>query len=297
MDRMAQCSLVEQAGTGGSAAGRELALLAETGLADPTTHERVARIVRTIEGDIIPRLVRLHREAEGDPLPEAAPARDPTPDDVERLVRGLLRDDEAGCQAVVRDLRESGVLLAAIYLRLLAPAARELGRLWEEDLCLFSDVTVAVGRLQRMMRGLGPEFGRERAPAQDGRRVLLVPVTGEQHTFGLAMVAEFFRRAGWEVTGGYRDPALEPVELVRSEWFDVVGISCSATVHLRTLESQIAAMRQSSRNKGLGILVGGAIFASQPGLARDLGADAAATDGESAPGVAEQLLATRLQRL
>ena len=58
-----------------------------------------------------------------------------------------------------------------------------------------------------------------------GRRVLLLPGPGEQHTFGLSMVAEFFRRSGWEVVGGTGPESLDPVRAVRDEWFDVVGIS------------------------------------------------------------------------
>jgi methanogenic corrinoid protein MtbC1 len=48
---------------------------------------------------------------------------------------------------------------------------------------------------------------RELASHMDGhadegvpvRRALLLAVAGDQHTFGLAMVRDFFRAAGWRV--------------------------------------------------------------------------------------------------
>ena len=62
--------------------------------------------------------------------------------------------------------------------------------------------------------------------AHDPRRsALLIPVPGEQHTFGLVMVAEFFLRAGWEV---HSDPLASNEGVssaVRNRWFAVAGIA------------------------------------------------------------------------
>ena len=63
----------------------------------------------------------------------------------------------------------------------------------------------ALVRLQHVLRG-----ARRRpssAGASDARRrarsaILLMPLPGEQHTFGLSMLADFFRRAGWNVWSG-----------------------------------------------------------------------------------------------
>jgi methanogenic corrinoid protein MtbC1 len=147
------------------------------------------------------------------------------------------------------------------------------------------------------MRGLSPAFGDEVSHPSDGRRVLLMPAPGEQHTFGLTIVADFFRRAGWQVVGGVGDSSLDPVALVRVEWFDVLGISCGAHGRLDWLKTGIGAVRQASRNKAIGVMVGGPIFTETPSLAADVGADATAVDGRQAPSMAEQLLGSRIQRL
>lgn len=261
----------------------------------PSPQERLARIVRTIEQDIIPRLVRAHR----DPVVAAAPmpAMLVSAEDLQQFLPLILAPDDAGWQAMLERLLTRGIGVDEIYLGLLTPAARELGRLWDEDRCAFTDVTVALGRMQRIMRNLSPAFGREVEHPADGRRVLLMPAPGEQHTFGLSIVAEFFRRAGWEVVGDTEARVADPAALVRREWFDVVGISVGLDSRLDWLKSGIAAVRNASRNRAIGVMVGGPVFVANPERAAELGADGTAVDGRQAPVMAEQLLEQRLRRL
>ncbi len=314
MDRMNQESFLEspflgeQAGEqsgelsgdcGDSAAQARAAI--HTAQTAPSPQERLARIVRTIEHDIIPRLIRAHQpaliKALQAPLPPVAPVVLPSPDDVLAFVRLILADDDGGWQALLERLQAQGIQVGDIYLGVLAPAAAELGRMWDEDLCPFTDVTVALGRMQRIMRHLSPAFGREIDHPADGRRVLLLPAPGEQHTFGLSIVAEFFRRAGWEVVGDSEARAADPAALVRQEWFDVIGISVGQDSRLDWLKSGISAVRNASRNRAIGVMVGGPAFAVQPELALEVGADGTAVDGRQAPVKAEELLAQRLSRL
>jgi len=261
----------------------------------PSPQERLAHIVRTIEQDIIPRLVRAHREPAT--AIAAVPLAQVTPSDLQQFLPLILGPDDSGWQTLVDTLLARGVGVDEIYLNLLTPAAREMGRMWDEDLCQFTDVTVALGRMQRVMRTLSPAFGREIGHLPDGRRILLLPAPGEQHTFGLSIVAEFFRRAGWEVVGDTEARASDPAALVRSEWFDVIGISVGLESRLDWLSSGIAAIRHASRNRAIGVMVGGPVFVANPERVAEVGADITASDGRQAPVMAEQLLEQRLQRL
>jgi MerR family transcriptional regulator, light-induced transcriptional regulator len=264
----------------------------------PTAHERISHIVRTIEADIIPRLVRAHLPSSSTPRePLATLDAQPTDAEVLHFVELVLDGHEAGYTELIDRLRARSVAVETVYLGLLTPAAHELGRRWEEDLTSFSDVTVAVGRLQRLMRGLSQSFGSEADTPADGRRILLIPAPGEQHTFGLSIVAEFFRRAGWEVVGADGEEGLEAAAVVRSEWYDVVGISVGVEARLDWLRSGISALRAASRNRAIGVLVGGPVFALRPERVAEVGADATAPDGRQAPDVAEGLLGSRARRL
>jgi len=264
----------------------------------PSAHERISHIVRTIEADIIPRLVRAHQPSPS-ALAEPAATPDARPSDAEILhfVELVLADRETGYMDLIERLRARCVSVENVYLGLLTPAARELGRRWDDDLASFSDVTVAIGRLQRLMRGLSQSFGSEVEASADGRRILLIPAPGEQHTFGLSIVAEFFRRAGWEVVGADGEEGLDASTVVRNEWYDVIGISVGVEARLDWLKSGITALRGASRNRAIGVLVGGPVFALYPERAAEVGADATALDGRQAPDVAESLLGSRARRL
>jgi methanogenic corrinoid protein MtbC1 len=248
-----------------------------------------ARLVRTIEGEIIPRLMLAHREA-----PAARDRADgrlaPGRAEVEELVRLALAHEADVASAFVSALRDQGVAVEALYLDLLAPAARRLGELWSADLADFAEVTVGLGRLQRVAHSLRGSLPEEDESPGGERRALLVAVPGEQHTFGLSLVAEFFRRAGWSVTSEPLGTVQDLLDLVRREWFAVVGLSVSAEARMAGLASVILGVRRVSCNRAVGVMVGGRIFNERPELVAQVGADATAPDGRQAVAQAQSLL-------
>ncbi len=249
--------------------------------------ERLARLARTIESDVIPRLVQAHRMGQVLPLPTTVMAGGIS---VEAFVQQIIEHTDAQIAATLLRLRERGLTVEAIYLDLFGPAARRLGEMWEDDLCDFSTVTVALGRLQRLLRELSPAFGTEVEHPPHGRRALFVQPRDEQHSFGLSMVAEFFRRDGWDVIGGVGGAVAHPEHKVRDEWVDVVGFSIGTDTRVAWLRDTISAVRAASRNPQLTVLVGGPPFVAHPEWAGDAGADGTARNGKDAPVVAERLL-------
>jgi methanogenic corrinoid protein MtbC1 len=248
---------------------------------------RIARITRAVEADVLPRLV-----ARG--LPDAAPR--PTDEDIERMAALAIADDVGDAIAFAEACGARGVPVPTLLLHLLSPAAARLGEWWVEDRCSFVDVTLGLMHLQQVLQALSPVLLPDLAPPAEVRRILLLPAPGEQHVFGLAVVAEFFRRGGWDV-------ALEPAEdvpgavrLVRQGWFTVVGISAGTAERARGLAELIAAIRRASCNPNIAVLVGGAAFRTHPELARDVGADGMAGDGEQAVRQAEALAALLVAR-
>lgn len=257
---------------------------------------KLAPLLRTIEVEIIPRLVLARRA-----LPEA-PAVLPELDldlarnDVSELAGLVLNRDVDVARSFVETLRTRGTPVESLYLDLLAPAARHLGELWTEDLCDFTQVTVGLGRLQQVLNELGPAFRTEAEHHEAGRRALLVPLPGEQHTFGLFMVAEFFRRASWDVWSGALPSTTDLSRRVREEWFAVIGFSVSTERGLDTLAASIRAVRRASCNRGIGVLVGGPMFIDHPEYVALVGADATAMDGRQAVAQAHNLLALLSRR-
>jgi len=234
---------------------------------------------RTIECEIRPASA-----AVGDTVASADPV-------VKAFVKTALSPNEADIKAFVDAQLANGISVQSIYLDLLAPAARMLGDMWADDACDFVDVTMAVGRLQLVLRDLSQMFVRDRPEEDLAGRVLLACIPGEQHSLGLFMVAEFFVRDGWEVHVG---PPLTNEQLladVRSEWYDIVGFSVSCESRFDHLKREIRRVRQASLNRDVLILVGGRAFNDHPDLLERIGADASAANAELAPERARQLLA------
>ena len=253
---------------------------------------RLAVLSRAIEHEIIPRLMLAHPTANDylSVLPSSSPQV--SADDVTAFAKLVLAPDENVVHACIETMRNSGISVETIYTDLLAPVARYLGKLWEEDLCDFTEVTLGLGTLHQVLRELSPAFSQSNHTT-NGRRALLLPAPGEQHTFGLVMVSEFFRRAGWDVGGGPWEAGADPVMMVSSEWFDVVGFSLGDVTRLDALAECIKQIRQSALNPSISILVGGPLFLAHPEYVSFVNADAASTDGAQAPTLAARLVAAQ----
>ncbi len=246
---------------------------------------RRAILTRTVQLDVIPRLLTAYN------APAAiVPTLVIDPAHVADLVGLVLGGGEPAAIAYVEAMRERGAGAEAIYLDLLAPAARRLGVMWEEDTCDFTEVTIGLWRLQNAMRELSPSFLDQRTSRTDGPRILLVPLPGESHTFGLSMVYEFFRRAGWNAWSGPVESSAELAAMVQAERVDVVGFSLACDERLETVYQEIRGVRRASRNPGLSVMVGGPPFVANPLLAAELGADGTATDGRQAVAQAQALV-------
>ncbi len=241
----------------------------------------ITRLVKTIEGEIIPRLLLSDKV---NSLPERRlPSGDVlTSDDIQEFGGLILALDQTRAYTFVEQKRAEGQSLESIFLDLLAPTASYLGELWKADRCSFTEVTVGLSRLRQLLRDLSPDFESEASNARHGRRALLLATPGEQHTFGLFVVEAFFRREGWDVSGGQIDSAEEIAHLVDRQWFAIAGFSLSSERFIDRLASLIRVVRRQSCNRDIGVLVGGPLFVEQPELAERVGADAFAADGRMA---------------
>lgn len=253
--------------------------------------ERTARLARVIESEVIPRLVLARRADEGRPAPIGlGGGPPPSPAEAARLALLVVDHDLPAAVAFAEQVRARGIPVESVYLDLLAAAARELGHQWEDDRRTFSEVTVGLWRLHQLLYELSPVFQHDAVPPSSGLRALLVTAPGEQHSFGLAMTAEFFRRAGWLVSGGPLLSADELAAIVHREWFAIVGISAGSEARIDSVASAIHTVRRASRNRALGVLVGGVGFGGHPERVALVGADACAVDARQAPLQARALL-------
>lgn len=244
--------------------------------------EQNTQLANTIEHEIIPRLMMVYRQAHGERVSWPQGSHTIDADEVSEFADLVVAHDTPVAIVYVRTLLAQGLPLETVCLDLLAPAARLLGRRWETDRADFTEVTIGLWRMQHLLRELNvgsPKFLVNRPPE---RRVLLCTVPGEQHGFGVQVVAEFLRQADWEVHESYSTSRKSIVDRVREDPFAVIGLSMSCTRHVDGLKSLIRAIRKDSKHRGIRVMVGGHQFAVQPELAEQVGADAMAFDGRQA---------------
>lgn len=264
--------------------------------------ERLRSLIRTVEAEIIPRLLLAHCDTPSLPGTEDAGRFQQVEgrNAVTAFAKLVVEPDADAPYAFVDSLRAGGASIESLYLGLFAPTARHLGELWEQDLCDFTEVMLGLSRLQHFVRELGPEFRNAislKGPnAGMVGRALLVPPPGEPHTLGIGIVADFFARAGWDVWGDPPGALPELVDLVRGEWFDLAGFTVAIDAQLDLVTQCVEAVRKASVNKEIFVMVGGAAFLKHPERARLVGADAYAPDARSACEIAAGICSKRPAR-
>jgi methylmalonyl-CoA mutase cobalamin-binding subunit len=233
-----------------------------------------------IEREVLPRLLKT--------APEPAQNFDAmTPNGIEEAAIGafvalLIADDVDQLRTIADRMIVYTGGRGALLNGLLAPAARRLGRMWEEDACDFVTVTLGVYRLSQLMQETEAVAGEVPVRRDVDRRILLLPAPGEQHSFGVSVVADAFRADGWWVRSAPAASRSQLQRLVQDEWFDVIGLSVSSERFLKGLPTCIRAVRETSCNPRSFVMLGGVAVICQPERARFLGADAVAEDAVNA---------------
>lgn len=242
-----------------------------------------------VQDQVIPRL----NVALGISHHESAPAEAPvyTSMQVDQLVAWLQQDKPQDTREFVQSLvNERSGRDDALFLELFAPAARLIGELWSSDEWTFAEVTMGVARLQMLVRAFGSTPNARDVASDQQRVAVFAEVPGEQHTFGLTLVEEFFRRAGWEVI---REPSGGLEARVAARSITMVGLTVSELNLLDSLTDLIRSVRAASINPDLLVMVGGQCFHHDPELVQSVGADVSAIDARRAVEAARTLLEQR----
>jgi methanogenic corrinoid protein MtbC1 len=220
------------------------------------------------------------------PPPATLDVSEVVPEDVRQWAQ--MADAEA--EQCVWRLLQRGMTAEEVCLEVLTSAARRLGALWVDDRATFVDVTLAVTRFQNITHRLGPHFTSTAEPGSRGR-ALVGAVPGEQHTFGLSMVAEFLKRDGWDVELADASRGIAAfVAPLSSCWFDVVAISAAHDMTEKGLTRLLASVRRRGRNHKVKALIGGRLVHENAGMAERVGADGSAPDARAAVELARSLV-------
>jgi methanogenic corrinoid protein MtbC1 len=200
---------------------------------------------------------------------------------IQILAQACLQGLDAARQ-VVFGWQRQGQSLEDIYLHGITPCARLLGVWWSEDRLDFAMTTIASTHLQQLLHDFSDEFLQENVQAHNGCSLLLLTEPGAQHSMGLFMLSEFFKRAGWTVCTGVPPSEADFKRLCHSDWFDAVGVSVSSDRHLGTIASILSRLPESAPNPRVHPFVGGPMAFVAPELMATMGCEVLALDAMAA---------------
>lgn len=207
-------------------------------------------------------------------------------EDIRILCEALCSRQQNEANQMIDELHQAGVSMERIYHGYLAVAARHLGAQWETSEMTFEEVSVAMARIYMILDDLRRRFPP--AFATETPRLAFAAVPGEQHTLGVEMAADMFRRSGWEVTHLVYMTHDEIVEAAQDVDIVLLGLSASGRRQRAALLKLVVALRVVRPD--LKIILSGEITNREPDLIAQIGIDAIVRDVPSALAAVEDLL-------
>ena len=198
----------------------------------------------------------------------------------ERLEARMIAGDVAGAWSVVEAALAAGAEPKDIYVNVLAPALASIGEKWRNGDVDVAEEHLASAVATRIIGRMGPRFARRGRPK--GTIVTAMP-PGERHGFGLSMLADVFRGAGYSVLDlGPDTPIpslLASVGHLEGE-LSAICISVAFDELVDVAGEMVSAVKQEI-GPGVPVLVGGRGIESEA-VAESMGADGFAHDPDEA---------------
>jgi methanogenic corrinoid protein MtbC1 len=192
----------------------------------------------------------------------------------------MLEGDRQKAIAIVHDAASEDWSVADLYVRVLAPAQREIGRMWLNDEINVAEEHFATATTKMVMSQLR---GRAASQPRNGKTVVAATVPDNQHDVGVQMVADVFEMHGWRtISLGANVPTPDLVQAAEAFQADLLLISAALGKHLAAVRDTICVIRQHDPTKHTKILVGGTAFAGLADLADQYGADGYAANATEA---------------
>lgn len=286
-------NLVRSLANMGATIGSPLPMLRNIVRRKPVATPPPADFATLVEREIIPRLVMAHSDGPHDRLRDVDDGVDMSVEEISAFAP-LALDHDAGVLVDRIDVfLRRGVPADRIMVEMLAPAARYLGEMWEDDQVDFVAVTMAMWRLQEVVREVSARVPVHGCGGREQSSALFSVLPGEQHSFGTVMIEDVFRRAGWNTELLTDCTVKELSAIVSAQSFDIIGLTVTGDVVAADTKSVIDKVRSASRNPDVTIMVGGRCFAGDVDRAKAVGADTTSNDAIHALEVANAIVERR----
>lgn len=178
--------------------------------------------------------------------------------ELRKFCNALVHSDARRRHFVLASLITRGATVEEIIERYIPDAARALGEGWVDDNLSFADVTIGASRLQELVHQVGADYVSRGDSSPTGHTILLSVPDFEDHTLGIFLAAERFRRAGFWVHIELNSSAEALAEVVKSHDYAFVGLSSSSEKSFHKIAGYVATLK-NSLGKQVPIVLGGGI--------------------------------------
>jgi methanogenic corrinoid protein MtbC1 len=183
-------------------------------------------------------------------------------DHADDFVALITRDGPQKTEQYIAELLNLGMGVDAIVLELIPRIARKLGDQWVSDSLSFTEVTIATGRLQKLIYSLDHLFQETRTNPSTAHSILVTAAPGSHHTLGPLILSNYFTWAGWNVLSE-STPSQRYIETtVARKSLTAVALSVADYDQLDQLPALIQAIRSKSLNPAIIVLTGGSLYNS-----------------------------------
>jgi methanogenic corrinoid protein MtbC1 len=239
-------------------------------------------LIDVIELHIIPRLVSSHPTSVSPNRQKLGLEFPADPTKVAAFAQICIDEPAKTASQHIEQLVRQGYSIEDLFLRLIAPVARHLGGMWDQDEADFSEVGLGFIRLQQIAHEL-IYFSHSRPLSSNHvRRMMLGSAPGSQHLLGPSIVAELFRTDGWQVVVEIADSQSALIHTVGNEWFDLIGLSVGLSEQLPLIPDLVEKLKLASKNSEVQVILGGTAFVGSDIQCSEFGADAISLDAADA---------------
>ena len=181
-------------------------------------------------------------------------------DHADGFVALITRDGPQKTEQYIAELLNLGMGIDLIVLELIPRIARKLGNQWASDNLSFAEVTIATGRLQKLIYSLDHLYQETRTSLTTPHSILVTASPGSYHTLGPLILSNYFTWAGWSVLSESAPSERFIETTVTSKSLTAIAVSIADYDQLDRLPKLIQSIRSKSLNPAIIVLTGGSLY-------------------------------------
>jgi methanogenic corrinoid protein MtbC1 len=259
-----------------------------------TILQEICREAEAIGGDAAPVVVGIVREGlarighEEQPIAVSTSREETATDSLSKIyLELLLAAKRKDAVDLVNNALDQGLTMEELYLQVLQPAMRSVGRLWQLNEISVAQEHYVSAATQLIVSQLYPRLLNG---PRNGKVLIAGCIASNLHEIGLRFLCDIFELRGWDTHFyGANTPTRGLIDIIRTKRPDIVAIGATLASQLPPVASFISEMRQDPATSQIRILVGGAAFWGNEDLWKEMGADGFAADASTAVRLASDL--------